>query len=184
MLSWLRVVQNDLVLGDDDLVSALLRLPSYERGAARAATSLVNSSNNRHLLKNNFLSAKGGSFKATPGDSNAAQRVTLEDHFSADRGAASHHVTTLHRGATGSLTSAPSAAVAVYEEEEKEVVSADGTWKGTGIHNFQFLDLSAASRHMYADCSYNHSFKVRGLSYMDDKKKVSLLPLLAAVRRH
>ena len=57
-------------------------------------------------------------------------------------------------------------------ECDAAVVSADGMSKGCRISNFIFLDQSSAARRLYHDCSYSHSFKVRGLTYLTDKKKV------------
>jgi hypothetical protein len=48
-------------------------------------------------------------------------------------------------------------------------------YKGVTVETFEFLDLSEALRGMVSDSRYTHGFKVRGLTYMDDKKKVSFI---------
>lgn len=72
-------------------------------------------------------------------------------------------------------TAVDSDAIAEEYENDAEVLSADGMSKGCRISNFIFLDQSPAARRLYHDCSYSHSFKVRGLTYLTDKKKVQAL---------
>mmetsp|Transcript_4835 Transcript_4835/g.6751 ORF Transcript_4835/g.6751 Transcript_4835/m.6751 type:complete len:140 (-) Transcript_4835:1296-1715(-) len=68
-------------------------------------------------------------------------------------------------------------------EVDSNVISADGLSKGCRINDFVFLDQSIEARRLYRDCSYLHSFKVRGPHYLSDKKKVSIYPLPVAVRK-
>lgn len=180
MISWLKVVQTDLVLGEDDLIAALLKFPSYEAAQKLKIleeTSAAGGSCNRTLQ--NYLTAKHHKDLLNGVDT---------AYYSAD--GKLHSVATVATAATAAGAVAHTDATALDsiaevvqevvegEEEEAEVVSADGTWKGTGVHNFQFLDLSPAQKALYADCSYNNNFKVRGLHYASDKKKVRLLRLI------
>jgi hypothetical protein len=45
-------------------------------------------------------------------------------------------------------------------------------WDGCSYEDIVFLDETEKRRNLYVDCSYSHNFKIRGLTYMDDKRKV------------
>lgn len=56
---------------------------------------------------------------------------------------------------------------------DADFVSPCGCWKGNSVESFQWLDIDKKARDMYIDIKYSHDFKVRGGSYMADKKKVT-----------
>jgi hypothetical protein len=45
-------------------------------------------------------------------------------------------------------------------------------WEGTSIDDVTFLDETDARRNLYIDCSYSHNFKIRGPTYLTDKRKI------------
>lgn len=51
-------------------------------------------------------------------------------------------------------------------------------WRGTTIDTFEFLDFPEPIRLMVADKRFSHGFKVRGVSYMTDKKKIEADPAI------
>lgn len=73
---------------------------------------------------------------------------------------------------TGSNSNASSAVV--ENSDPAAYVSPCGSWKGRTVESFQWLDLSPQAKDMYIDIKYTHDFKVRGPTYMSDKKKVQL----------
>ncbi len=178
ILSWLKVVQTDLVLGDDDVVSALLRLPSFEKAQMRQANMLSGSTAHRDILRHNFRQS------AMRRSSVAVGRLGVHDtYFVVEaekenilRGYSDDSVDMAAPLTTDKKQEQQTVSVPDFfpDGEELEVVSEDGTWSGTDMHNFQWIGMSPAIRAMYTDCSYNHNFRVRGLTYMSDKKKVKL----------
>ncbi len=48
-------------------------------------------------------------------------------------------------------------------------------YKGNTIDTFEFLDLCDELRSMVSDSRYTHGFKLRGLNYMNDKRKVIVI---------
>lgn len=52
------------------------------------------------------------------------------------------------------------------------------SWRGTTIDTFEFLDFPEPVRQMVADRRYSHGFKLRGVSYMQDKKKIEADPAI------
>eukprot|EP01033_Poteriospumella_lacustris_P013401 gene13401-9596_t len=76
-------------------------------------------------------------------------------------------------GGTGNTN--PDEVVHSYHLEDGETTLQ---WKGTRIDTFEFLDTPETVRHMTADRRYSHGFKVRGVSYMSDKKKIDADPAL------
>jgi len=51
-------------------------------------------------------------------------------------------------------------------------ISPCGCWKGNSVETFQWLDMDQKARDMFIDIKYSHDFKVRGPTYLTDKKKV------------
>lgn len=55
---------------------------------------------------------------------------------------------------------------------DSSYVSPCGCWKGNSVDSFQWLDIDKKAKDMYIDIKYTHDFKIRGPTYMSDKKKV------------
>jgi hypothetical protein len=53
-----------------------------------------------------------------------------------------------------------------------QYVSPCGCWKGRTVESFRWLDLTTEAKDMYIDIKYTHDFKVRGGTYLSNKKKV------------
>jgi len=56
---------------------------------------------------------------------------------------------------------------------ESVSLSNDGTWRGDSFETFEFLDVVPEPAAMYMNIRDTHTYKVRGETYMKDRKKVS-----------
>eukprot|EP01035_Chromulina_nebulosa_P025616 gene25616-33451_t len=192
VLAWLKSVQSDITLCDNDSIRQLLRMPVY--APTHLPAHMIQSPATESLRRHHWnLSNSNTTAKVQPNptattntttttnsvSSTGAEIVTKARAVSFEK--SNPIVIPAQQANTGILSSNPVVITAVdviaeEYENDAEVLSADGMSKGCRIHNFIFLDQSPAARSLYHDCSYSHSFKVRGLSYLTDKKKIDAGP--------
>lgn len=147
----MNATKSDLELCDHDMIRRLLDLPVYLPGDAASSWHSPDSLKARPPLHASAPTPKHPS-QILPLDAAAiAKEVSPDYSFLED-------------------------ASIVEEVNSSEVISADGLHKGRGIKDLVFLDQTVEARRLYRDCSYSHTFKVRGPHYLVDKKKVEAGP--------
>lgn len=91
----------------------------------------------------------------------------------------SKHVSDNHSDASALPAVVDPNAVQMYHLEDGHTTIA---WQGTTLDNFSFVDQPSELRQMLRDCRHSHGFKVRGLQYMTNKKKIEAPPAIGEKR--
>jgi len=147
IISWLKVVQSDFSLCDEDSIRHFLNIPVYSPHNIPVAMMISPSMKQRQSLPPSKKSVSTPNNGTTPEATKTTIPETAEEP----------------------------------EEDYSIVISPDGLSKGCRINDFVFLDQSIEARRLYRDCSYLHSFRVRGPHYLSDKKKVSQFSKLTII---
>lgn len=155
-------MQSDLSLCDEDSIRHLLNMPLYSPHNI-PAVMMISPDTATTKQRQTSLRSLSQQKKPTPNS------ISANESTQADK---SNRSDTINKNTV--LLSDTAGGEPVVEEEDSNVMSADGLSKGSRINDFVFLDQSIEGRRLYRDCSYLHSFKVRGPHYLTDKKKVKL----------
>jgi hypothetical protein len=157
LLNWLFSIRNNHVTQDDEEIRAFLLLPTSLAIEETVSGKYFSSSYYTESIKTKY-------------------NLILDDN---------HPFYTMDRklAAEGTVVSAPSSPVAGGKGGGKRVSHAETTtvaetavqknYRGNRIDEFQFLDIPKIIANMSEDAKFTHNFQVRGLNYLNDKKKIS-----------
>lgn len=197
ILGWLKVVKSDIVLCDNDSIRLLLNMPIYNPSHLRLPAHMMQSpvavavsggaSARRRPPERVLPSPSHPDANPPPSSALTYQQSAAGDAKTKVRAVSVDRSNVLQEMLpTVDILSGPNPSpvdavaaewVAEGYENDADLVSEDGMFKGRRINNLVFLDQSPSARALYHDCSYSHSFKVRGANYLVDKKKVHLFTI-------
>jgi hypothetical protein len=158
LLNWLFSIRNNHVTQDDEEIRAFLLLPTSLAIEESVSGKYFSSSYYTESIKTKY-------------------NLILDDNhpfYTMDRKLAPEGVAV--------VSSAPSSPVAGGKGAGRRVSHADNSaetavvtknYRGNRIDEFQFLDIPKIIANMSEDAKFTHNFQVRGLNYLNDKKKIS-----------
>lgn len=233
LLSWLKVMQKDIVLSDDDLVRELVGMGSFHSfpqlhtimDGKSPVSSTHSSTHGSHLINGNHQArVESPSLETSISKMDELQTIVSPQRVNAkhteDMITNKKDTSTLSiksdsaissNAINGVRTSSPvkkildepvnyftppnqpigetiivaevekpsTAEVPMISEEEQQRIDQKRGWSGTCLDDFKFVDTMEKTKGMSYDCSYSNNYKVRGINYMADKKKVEAGPAIA-----